>query len=252
MLGMTDVHDLPLRRAVDHYLVTLRVEGAAPMTIETYRSVLASYLRWSTTDMAPTLADFTLLPVPGYVAHLMGEHMRVAHHHDVRAGGWLSDYTINLHGRVLRAFAAWLAREAYTEQHVVARQGQPTPAGEVAYRRHGGACATGRAAVGHREPAAGDRGGRGPGVPHPRRSADYAQHGALVREAPRAAGRRRTGTSAPVPALDGRGVSIQRRIGERAPADLGHVTREIVEHYMHLADTVVTQLHRRHSPLDYF
>ena len=63
MLGMTDVHDLPLRTAVDHYLVALRVEGAAPTTIETYRSVLASYLRWATTAAAPTLADFTLLQV---------------------------------------------------------------------------------------------------------------------------------------------------------------------------------------------
>ena len=106
MLGMTDVHDLPLRTAVDHYLVALRVEGAAPTTIATYRSVLASYLRWATTDAASTLADFTLLQVRGYVAHLMDEHVRFAHHHNVRAGGRLSDYTINLHGRVLRTFAA--------------------------------------------------------------------------------------------------------------------------------------------------
>ncbi|MCY4114484.1 MAG: hypothetical protein OXG33_11185 [Chloroflexi bacterium] len=102
---MTHVHDLPLQMAVDHYLVALRVEGAARTTIETYRSVPASYLRWTTTDVSPTLADFTLLQVHGYLAHLMGEHVRFAHHHNVRAGGRLSDYTINLHGRVLRAFA---------------------------------------------------------------------------------------------------------------------------------------------------
>ena len=71
-----------------------------------------------------------------YVAHLMGEHVRFAHHHNVRAGGRLSDYTINLHGRVLQRI-------------------------------------------------------------------------------------------------------------------LGHSTREMVEHYMRLADTAVTQLHRRHSPLDH-
>ena len=61
MLGITDVHYLPLHTAVDHFLVALHVEGAAPTTIETYRSVLASYLRWATTAAASTLADFTLL-----------------------------------------------------------------------------------------------------------------------------------------------------------------------------------------------
>ena len=38
---------------------------AAPTTIETYRSVLASYLRSATTSAAPTLTDFTLLQVRG-------------------------------------------------------------------------------------------------------------------------------------------------------------------------------------------
>ena len=31
----------------------------------------------------------------------------------------------------------------------------------------------------------------------------------------------------------------------------GHSRREMVEHYMHLADTDVTQLHRRHRALDH-
>ena len=98
-----------------------------PKAIKNSRSLLASYLRWTTTDAAPTLADFTLLQMRGYVAHLMGEHVRFAHHGNVRAGGRLSDYTIILHARVLRAFAAWLDREEYTEHHVLARFKSPRP-----------------------------------------------------------------------------------------------------------------------------
>ncbi len=134
MLGMTDVHDLPLRTAVDHCLVALRVEGAVPTTIETYRSVLASYLRLASTAGNPTLASFTLPQLRHYVGHLMGEHVRFAHHHNVRAGGRLSDHTFNLHGRVLCS----LQRKEYTERHVRARfkplrpESKPTepPAGE--------------------------------------------------------------------------------------------------------------------------
>ena len=55
------------------------------------------------------------------MAHLLGEHVRYAHHHNVGAGGRLSHDTINRHGRVLRAFNAWLAREDHTAQHVLAR-----------------------------------------------------------------------------------------------------------------------------------
>ncbi len=51
----------------------------------------------------------------------MGEHVRFVNHGHVQAGGRLSDHTLNLHGRVLRAFAGWLQREEYTERHVLAR-----------------------------------------------------------------------------------------------------------------------------------
>lgn len=56
-------------------------------------------------DKAPRLAEYTLIQVRGYVAHFMSEHVRFAHHDNVCAGGRLSNYTINLHGRLLRAFA---------------------------------------------------------------------------------------------------------------------------------------------------
>ena len=62
---MTEVRDLPPRTAADRYLVSMRVEGPAPTNIETYRSVLASYLRWATTAAMLTLADFTLFQVQG-------------------------------------------------------------------------------------------------------------------------------------------------------------------------------------------
>ena len=121
MLGMSDLRDLPLRTALDHCLAALTVKGASPKTIENSRSALASNLRWVTTDEAPTLADFILLCICSYVAHLIGEHVRFAHHRSGRAGGRLSNYTMNLHGRVLRAFVAWLARNEYSVEHVLAR-----------------------------------------------------------------------------------------------------------------------------------
>ena len=49
------------------------------------------------------------------------------------------------------------------------------------------------------------------------------------------------------------GVAFLRSGGSESVLQriLGHASREMVEHYMHLADTDVTQLHRRHSPLDH-
>ena len=93
---------LPLQTAVDHYLVALRVEGAAPTTIATYRSVLAAYLRWATAEQPPSLADFPLVQVRTYAAYLMGEQVRFSHHRTKRAGGRLSDHTINLRGQMAR------------------------------------------------------------------------------------------------------------------------------------------------------
>ncbi len=323
MLGMTDVHDLPLRTAVDHYLVALRVEGAAPTTIETYRSVLASYLRWATTNAAPTLADFTLLQVRGYVAHLMGEHVRFAHHHNVRAGGRLSDYTINLHGRVLRTFAAWLAREEYTDQHVLARfkplrpRTKPivplTPeefkgmvaalTGPASLRARGRAMLfllfdTGiraseladirlgdldleagilrvrgkgsqRQRVKWRTVGMGVRAQRAlqqyafryrpPAIPVGEERVFLTRHGRrmtrntvhrFVKRLGRQAGVER---AHPHLFRHSTGVAFLRSGGSESVLQriLGHASREMVEHYMHLADTDVTQLHRRHSPLDH-
>ncbi len=111
MPGMSDLRDLPLRTAVDHCQAALLVKGASPKTIENSRSVLASFLRWVTTDAAPTMAAFILLYVRGCVARLIGEHVRFAHQHNVRASGRLNNYTTNLGRGAPLAFAAWQARE---------------------------------------------------------------------------------------------------------------------------------------------
>ena len=68
--------------------------------MENYRSALPSQLRSVTTDTAPTLAYLILHFDCSCVTHLIGEHLRVTHQHSGRAGGWLSDYTTNLYGRV--------------------------------------------------------------------------------------------------------------------------------------------------------
>ena len=62
--------------------------------------------------MAPVLAYISLLNVRGCVAYLIGEHVHFAHQHKVRADGRLSDFTINLRGRVFPAFAARVAWES--------------------------------------------------------------------------------------------------------------------------------------------
>lgn len=323
MLGMSDLHELPLTTAVDHYLVALRVEGAAPTTIETYRSVLASYLRWATTTGAATLAGFTLLQVRAYVAYLMGEHVRFAHHGHVRPGGRLSDHTINLHGRVLRAFAGWLQREEYTERHVLARfkplrpESKPIEpltadefrrlvaalSGSARLRARGRAMLflmfdTGLRASELTAIRLGDvdlEGGvlrvRGKGSRRQRVKwrtvgmgvrAQRALQQYLFRYRPPAIpvgeervfltrdGRRmtrntvhrfvkrlgqRAGIARVHPHLfrHSTGVAFLRSGGSESVLQriLGHSSREMVEHYMHLADTDVTQLHRRHSPLDH-
>lgn len=99
MLDMSDLDDLPLRMTDGLNLAALRVEGAAPTTIEAYRSVLASYLRSAALAGVPSLASFTLMHVRASAAYLMGENVRIAHHQHVRARGRLSDHTIKLHGR---------------------------------------------------------------------------------------------------------------------------------------------------------
>ena len=57
----------------------------------------------------------------GYVAHVISEHVRFSHHRNALSGGRLSEHTISLHGRVLRAFAASLVQEGRTEGHILAR-----------------------------------------------------------------------------------------------------------------------------------
>ena len=121
MPAVMDAHKLPLRTVVCHYEVALTSEGYSPRTIETNGSVLRSFVRFATNGREPTLADLTLGRVREYVAHLQTEHVKFEGHRFAPKGGRLSDYTINLHGRVLRAFAVWLTREGYTRGNMLAR-----------------------------------------------------------------------------------------------------------------------------------
>ena len=323
MLDSMAIPNLPLHTAVEHYLVALRVEGAAPTTLATYRSVREAYLRWATTAQPPTLADFTLVQVRTYVAYLMGEHVRFSHHRAKRAGGRLSDHTINLHGRALRAFAAWLAREEYTATHVLARfrplrpRTKPiVPLTTEEFRKLVGALtgparlrARGRAMLyllfdtgiraselaeirlGDLDLAAGTLRVRGKGSQRQRVKWRTVGMGVLSQRAVQQYAYRYRPPAIPVGedrvflTREGRGMTrhtvhrFVKVLGQRAGVArahphlfrhstgvaflrsggsesvlqriLGHSSREMVEHYMHLADTDVTQLHRRHSPLDH-
>ena len=111
------IFDLALGTVVDR-----RIGLATPKEMPATVSPVSNWcLRLVTTATSPTLADFTLPQVRDYVAHLMGEHVRFAHHQNVRAGGRLSGYTINLQGRVRRAFAARLVQQQYAEFHELVR-----------------------------------------------------------------------------------------------------------------------------------
>ena len=73
MLGMPQLHDVPLHAAVDHDRATLRVEAAAATNIAAWSLVLASCRRRATKNAKPTLAGFALAEVRGYGARSMGE-----------------------------------------------------------------------------------------------------------------------------------------------------------------------------------
>ncbi len=118
MSGAMDAEKLALRTVVRHYEVALTSEGYSPRTIETNTSVLRSFLRFATNGREPTLANLTLETAREYVAYLQTRHVKFEGHRFAPAGGRLSDYTLNLHGRVLHAFAGWLHREGYTPEHV--------------------------------------------------------------------------------------------------------------------------------------
>jgi site-specific recombinase XerD len=316
-----DAENLPLRTVVRHYEVALTSEGYSPRTIETNTSVLRSFVRFATNGREPVLADLTVERAREYVAYLQTEHFKFDGHRFAPKGGRLSDYTLNLHGRVLRAFAGWLQREGYTAEHILARfrplrpttkEIVPLTAEEFARlvaALHGPKVlvARGRAMLF----VLFDTGLRASEVANIRME-DIDLETGVLRVQGKGSWRQRVawrtvgmGTkclraiqryvyqhrSQPVPAREdrlfltneGRPMnrnSIHRfikRLGRRAGVPrahphlfrhtfgvgylraggpeanlqkiLGHSSRQMVDHYMHLADADVTKLHRRHSPL---
>ncbi len=285
--------------------------------------MLKAYTKFARNGHEPSLGDLTLQRVREYVAYLQTRHVKFDGHRVSPKGGRLSDYTVNLHGRVLRSFAKWLFDVGYLPEHMLDRfkalkpETKPiVPLTADEYRKLVAAL-RGPAMLQVRGLAmlallfdAGLRASevadirmedvdleagilriRGKGNRRQRvKWRTVGMGGKCLRAIQRYVYQQRP---KPIPAREDRlflthqGRPMNRnsiylflkRLGHRAGVPrvhphmfrhtfgvgylraggpeanlqkiLGHSSRQMIDHYMHLADADVTELHRRHSPLDH-
>jgi len=99
---------MKLSEALDYYLITCRMEGKSPKTIDWYKQKLEAFVAFCDD---PPVRELTLEDAREFVASL-----------------WKKDITPQtIHGyvRTLKAFASWLEREGYTPNNLFKRLKRP-------------------------------------------------------------------------------------------------------------------------------
>lgn len=100
--------------------------GKSPPTVLWYTGNIGRYSEWlSRQSLSPTLGNFTLDLVRGYIVSLQGQLADAFHPSVPTQERSLSDHSINSYVRALRGFSSWLAEEGYTPDPVLARLKAP-------------------------------------------------------------------------------------------------------------------------------
>ncbi len=119
-------HRVMTLEEVDHiYQEDCRVQGYKPSTIKGYRRTLSCFLRWATEERITTLPQFTGETVKRYIAYTRQRHTYAGHRFTPEQQEPVSATTVRNYVRDLKAFAAWLEREEYTAENVLARVRKP-------------------------------------------------------------------------------------------------------------------------------
>jgi site-specific recombinase XerD len=116
-----DKSDLPLRTAMEHYLMACRTEGKTPKTLFDYRNKLARFVEWQ----GGTLGGLDLATGRVFVAHLQESPKWELHPGIPTSKSVLSAQTVAGHARVLKGFATWLAEEDYLPTNTLTRLAKP-------------------------------------------------------------------------------------------------------------------------------
>jgi integrase/recombinase XerC/integrase/recombinase XerD len=110
-------NSIELADLVKYYETYHRSEGSSPKTVKWYRGVLDSFVGWLTLQGKPTkLGSIDQMEVREFILSLREKRHR---------GRALSSSTLSNRVRALRAFFSWLAREEYTDTHILANMKPP-------------------------------------------------------------------------------------------------------------------------------
>ena len=111
----------PLPEAIAEYLAACEAEGQSRATLAWKRAVLRRFAHYADSVAAGDVGALTLELARRWQRYLRTTPMARPRRKPGHEGERRAAHTVNGYCRVLRAFAAWLAREEYTDQHGLAR-----------------------------------------------------------------------------------------------------------------------------------
>lgn len=116
---------MTLTDAGNLYCEDCRVQGYKPSTITGYQRTLRCFLRWASDEHVNLVADFSAEAVKRYIAHLQQQPKWAENAYVPTQTAKVSATTVRNYVRDLKAFAAWLEREGYTQENVLRRVRKP-------------------------------------------------------------------------------------------------------------------------------
>jgi integrase/recombinase XerD len=118
---------MDLERLLDEYVVWHEVSGHSKNTIALYRWVIGRFRAWLVANNRPTTIDtITIADARGFLHAEQQRESRVPLRPDTTSRtNRLSDRTIHIHARSLRAFFHWLVEEDYLAKSPIAKLKPP-------------------------------------------------------------------------------------------------------------------------------
>ena len=118
---------MDIARLLDDYAVWHEVSGHSPKTIKVYRWALGAFRTWLEANGRPTsVQEITLADARAFLqAEQQRDELYPDHPTSRARAGKLSDRTIHVYARSLRAFFRWLESEEYLDKNPLAKLKPP-------------------------------------------------------------------------------------------------------------------------------